>query len=307
MSLLHGKGIAIALLAVLTACGSNDLADAKIDTPAKVENNLLDSKAIIPAYPTTDVSGYTDIEESDLSPDIINAMNSEATVDSETYKNELIALSVKRANASLADLEDKIVTEKKRQAELKAEKKRQRLAKEKRDEAIKEANRLATVASLPKEQNSSKPATHTTATATTASIQNSSQKSKVEPATYSSGKEKVTDTFEVVATSYEAMCDTGCIGITKTGIDVRNKTPRIIAVDPTVIPLHSIVELFVEGKSIGIYQAEDTGGDIKNLRIDILAPTRADAFQFGRRPVTVKILDKTPAEMLASFKKLLNS
>src|SRR5690606_22069426 len=61
-------------------------------------------------------------------------------------------------------------------------------------------------------------------------------------------------TKEVVATFYTARCE-GCTGITKTGIDVRNTihTPdgyRIIATDPSLIPLGSIVKVTLEnGKS----------------------------------------------------------
>lgn len=90
------------------------------------------------------------------------------------------------------------------------------------------------------------------------------------------------------ATAYTPYC-AGCIGITKTGIDVRTGTHKIIAVDPRVIPLKSTVELFLDGKSLGVYKAEDTGGDIKGTRIDILHKTKASAYEFGRRDVEVII------------------
>lgn len=94
----------------------------------------------------------------------------------------------------------------------------------------------------------------------------------------------------VEATAYTADC-TGCSGITYTGIDVRNKTPKIIAVDPDVIPLGKKVELIVDGKSWGTWETQDVGSDIKGLRIDILMESVDKALEFGRQTVQLKILD----------------
>jgi 3D (Asp-Asp-Asp) domain-containing protein len=96
----------------------------------------------------------------------------------------------------------------------------------------------------------------------------------------------------VEATAYVSYCNTGCIGITKTGTDVRNKITHdetglpIIAVDPSVIPLGSKVE--INGKK---YIADDTGGAIKGNRIDILVATTdtSKAFDFGRQTLSVKV------------------
>lgn len=60
----------------------------------------------------------------------------------------------------------------------------------------------------------------------------------------------------------------------------------VIAVDPEVIPLHSVV--WVEG--YGQAQALDTGRDIVGHRVDIWLPTRDECLQFGRQQVEVKIL-----------------
>ncbi|GAE45476.1 cell wall-binding protein [Mesobacillus boroniphilus JCM 21738] len=60
----------------------------------------------------------------------------------------------------------------------------------------------------------------------------------------------------VEATAYTANC-TGCSGITKTGVDLKaNPNAKVIAVDPTVIPLGS--KVYVEG--YGYATAEDIGG-----------------------------------------------
>lgn len=73
---------------------------------------------------------------------------------------------------------------------------------------------------------------------------------------------------------------------TATGIDLR-VNPRVIAVDPSVIPLGSMVE--VEG--MGVYIAGDTGGAIRGNIIDIHFQTVAEALQWGRRNVTIRILN----------------
>lgn len=98
------------------------------------------------------------------------------------------------------------------------------------------------------------------------------------------------ETVNVTATAYTAYCN-GCTGETKTGIDVRHVTPKIIAVDPTLIPLKSKVELIVGGKSQGIYSAEDIGGAIKGNKIDILYPTTQSAYAFGVQEVELRIVE----------------
>ncbi|AOM84630.1 G5 and 3D domain-containing protein [Salisediminibacterium beveridgei] len=89
------------------------------------------------------------------------------------------------------------------------------------------------------------------------------------------------------ATAYTAYCN-GCSGVTRTGIDLRaNPNSRVIAVDPSVIPLGSRVE--VEGR--GTFLAADTGGAIKGRKIDIFMPDRSNALSFGRQSVRVRVLD----------------
>jgi 3D (Asp-Asp-Asp) domain-containing protein len=97
--------------------------------------------------------------------------------------------------------------------------------------------------------------------------------------------------MEVTATAYVSYCDTGCTGITATGVDVRNtiRTPkgyRVVAVDPRVIPLGSIVE--INGEK---FKAVDTGGAIKGNKIDILVSTHNTdkAFEFGKQKLHIKV------------------
>ncbi|KND06139.1 3D domain-containing protein [Bacillus paralicheniformis] len=101
--------------------------------------------------------------------------------------------------------------------------------------------------------------------------------------------------IKMEATAYVPFCDTGCIGTTKTGYDVSNtiyyKGKRVIAVDPSVIPLHSLVKVSYNNDSFEAY-AIDTGGDIKGNRIDLLVQSESIARDFGRRNVDVSIITK---------------
>lgn len=102
------------------------------------------------------------------------------------------------------------------------------------------------------------------------------------PAPNTTGKE-----MSVTATAYTAYC-TGCSGITYTGIDLRsNPNQKVIAVDPSIIPLGSRV--WVEGYGEAI--AGDIGGAIKGNIIDVFLENQQDALNWGRRTVTIKILD----------------
>ena len=91
----------------------------------------------------------------------------------------------------------------------------------------------------------------------------------------------------VTATAYTASCE-GCSGITSTGIDLNaNPNQKVVAVDPTVIPLGS--KVWVEGYGEAI--AGDIGGAIKGNKIDVYMPSYNDAINWGRQSVKVKILD----------------
>ncbi|MFC6387138.1 peptidoglycan-binding protein [Sporolactobacillus kofuensis] len=93
--------------------------------------------------------------------------------------------------------------------------------------------------------------------------------------------------FYANSTAYTAHC-TGCSGTTATGIDlIRNPNAKVIAVDPSVIPLGT--RLYVEGYGYAV--AGDTGGAIKGRKIDVFFNNNTDALQWGRRTVKVKVLD----------------
>lgn len=107
--------------------------------------------------------------------------------------------------------------------------------------------------------------------------------SKKAPAAANSGGKEMT----VTATAYTAYCN-GCSGVTATGIDLRaNPGQKVIAVDPSVIPLGSKVH--VEGYGTAI--AGDTGGAIKGNKIDIFVPSKSEAMNFGVKTVKIQVLN----------------
>ena len=96
----------------------------------------------------------------------------------------------------------------------------------------------------------------------------------------SSGKE-----FAAEATAYSYK-QPGLSNYTAMGIDLRSN-PNVIAVDPSQIPLGTLVE--VPGYGVAI--AGDTGGDIKGNRIDLHYPEVQQAMDFGRRKITIKVMN----------------
>ena len=77
--------------------------------------------------------------------------------------------------------------------------------------------------------------------------------------------------------------------LTATGHDVTNsiyyKGMRIIAVDPSVIPLGSVVHIHGVGDAIAL----DTGGRIKGHILDLLVDSKREALNWGRRHIKVTI------------------
>lgn len=108
-------------------------------------------------------------------------------------------------------------------------------------------------------------------------------KPKPKPNKYEKGK-----TYVMEATGYGPDCK-GCSGTSAAGLNLKAQpTPKVIAVDPRVIPLGS--KVWVEGYGEAV--AGDTGGAIKGNRIDVLLPSESyAASNWGRRTVQVKVLN----------------
>lgn len=106
-------------------------------------------------------------------------------------------------------------------------------------------------------------------------------------------KQSAWQTFE--ASAYTADCPEGCSGVTATGIDVTGTIyhagKRIIAVDPSVIALGSTVEIKQADGTTFEAVSLDTGGAIKGAKIDVLVADEADAVQFGRQSVQVRVIN----------------
>ncbi|OMI06765.1 3D domain-containing protein, partial [Bacillus swezeyi] len=129
---------------------------------------------------------------------------------------------------------------------------------------------------------------------TTASVQNEAKTEQPAPApkqeketvSRSNTSQSAAKELTVTATAYTAN-DGGMSGVTATGIDLKaNKNAKVIAVDPSVIPLGSKVH--VEG--YGEATAADTGGAIKGNKIDVFVPSKSAAKNWGVKTVKVKVL-----------------
>lgn len=85
-----------------------------------------------------------------------------------------------------------------------------------------------------------------------------------------------------------AYCEPG--GLTATGTAARQGA---IAVDPSVIPLGSRLFIIAEDGSVvyGFATAEDTGGNIKGKKVDLFYNSDSLCWSFGRRNVTVYVLN----------------
>lgn len=85
------------------------------------------------------------------------------------------------------------------------------------------------------------------------------------------------------ASAYSAY-DPGNSSYTATGSLLKR---GLVAVDPRVIPLGT--RLYIPGYGMAV--ADDTGGAIKGNRIDLAFDSHGEALQFGRREITVYIVD----------------
>lgn len=101
-------------------------------------------------------------------------------------------------------------------------------------------------------------------------------------------------TINATATYYTANC-VGCTGITAAGYDVSNTIYangyRVIATDPSVIPLGSVVQVDTPYESFTAI-AGDTGGAINGGTIDILVGSESEAISKGRHGVTLTVVNE---------------
>jgi len=109
-----------------------------------------------------------------------------------------------------------------------------------------------------------------------------SANTQAKAASSSGGKE-----FYVNSTAYTANCN-GCSGVTATGINLKaNPNAKVIAVDPSVIPLGS--KVYVEG--YGYATAADTGSAINGNKIDVFFPSKSQAYRWGNKRVKIQVVN----------------
>jgi 3D (Asp-Asp-Asp) domain-containing protein len=198
----------------------------------------------------------------------------------ENKEQELVALTdeLEIESSDLASLEGEVkqrIAEEERQAEIAAEKE-QRVAEQ--ETAVRQV--ASEVPKQPNETKDSGPKEDTKITTV-----EKEEKAKEETDKKEKQENSDNNTFSVTATAYTANCE-GCSGVTSTGIDLNsNPDAKVIAVDPSVIPLGSTV--YVEG--YGYATAGDTGGAIKGNKIDVFISDEQAAANWGVRTVEVTI------------------
>jgi 3D (Asp-Asp-Asp) domain-containing protein len=76
-------------------------------------------------------------------------------------------------------------------------------------------------------------------------------------------------------------------GITRSG--AKTVEGITVSADPRVLPLGSVIEIEGYGQRI----VQDTGGAIKNKKLDLFFEDLEDAKNFGRQKLTVKLISKS--------------
>ncbi len=182
--------------------------------------------------------------------------------------------------SSISSLKDKISSNKQLLSEMQEKAAAEQKA---RDEAL--AKSVAEVKAKAKaEQEKAKTSSSSSSTQNSSSSSSQSSQASSDKGTdgANNGSSTTTSggrTLNVEATAYALN------GITATGIDL-SKNPICIAVDPSVIPLNSLVE--VPGYGIAI--AGDTGGAIIGNIIDVHFPTNDQAIAWGRKNIQITVL-----------------
>lgn len=126
--------------------------------------------------------------------------------------------------------------------------------------------------------------TSSSSSSTKVSNSNNSQ-STLDSSSDSSSESNNGKTLTMQATGYST-AEAGASSYSALGINLQQH-PSCVAVDPSVIPLGSVI--WVSGYGVSI--AGDTGGAIKGNIIDLHFSSVAQATAWGRKNVTVKVLN----------------
>ena len=87
-------------------------------------------------------------------------------------------------------------------------------------------------------------------------------------------------------------------GRTASGVETG---PGVVAADPSVLPLGSIVEIKA-GNYSGVYTVHDTGSAVKGNLVDLWVRSSKEARQFGRRSVKLHVLQYGPKNRIKKTK-----
>lgn len=112
-----------------------------------------------------------------------------------------------------------------------------------------------------------------------------------EASVYNGRPVKVVGRMKMVVTAYspdERSCGASADGITASGYSVLTNGGFMVAADPKVLPLGSLLTVpGYDGEAV--VPVLDTGGAIKGNRLDVLFPTHARARQWGVQELEVKV------------------
>ena len=211
------------------------------------------------------------VKEAQKEHDKLTDMRETLVVEKESLnEKQVTAVEKKEAlNTKVADLRKVLAENESELNNLNAEERAIKAEQEAKRRAAAARNNVTTASS----NQTAAPSSQTT---TPKSTSNTTQKS----ASTSAGEWRT-----VQATGYSTQ-QRGLSTHTALGIDLR-VNPRVIAVDPRVIPLGSLVEV----QGLGVYIAGDTGGAIKGNIIDIHYPTVGQALNWGRRNVKIRVIN----------------
>lgn len=111
--------------------------------------------------------------------------------------------------------------------------------------------------------------------------------------TYNGVKYKYVKTIKLRVTAYapDIRCTWPYPGTTTaSGLSVNTNRGRLVAADPKLIPLHSLVVVpgYAGGAPVPVL---DTGGAIKGSRLDVLLPNFGQAKDWGSKVLSVKIYE----------------
>ncbi|GKU83254.1 3D domain-containing protein [Niallia sp. NCCP-28] len=180
-----------------------------------------------------------------------------------------ITLAENEKSAIQDQIKQEQINLKKQEKSAEARKQKLAKAKESAEEAVSATTKVAAVSTKKESSKSNNTSTNNSSTANSSKQSNKSSE----------------ETMYVTATAYSH--ESTKSDFTALGYNIKkNNNMKLIAVDPSVIPLGTRV--WVEGYGQAI--AGDTGGAIKGHKIDVLMPNNSKSIAWGRKTVKVIIL-----------------